>query len=392
MVRSVRLGEQLVADGVITGDLLAAALERQSATRERIGSALIALGADADAVARALAGQKGVVAVHDAELAAIAPALKKLVPDELVRRLWAVPVRVAPAGELVVAMRNPDDRGALADLERAIGGPVRAAAAAELRLRQAIANALPAPTRAPLPTAVPQPSPPMPPLRVPARGTAPPAPLRAPLPGAKPAATSFELPLAQRIGSWIGIAIGSLAAIALVAGAVVAWRWLREPAFPRSLLPIESLVGMRIPALDDDWRGPAKLGTDRETARTELKAGRQPARGAVYGRDRDRNTVRDLLILSHEPGPRRRNEEPEVVLFESMTVGAVTCTPSRRRSDVDTIDCDATGIWQDRTIQVHMVSWIDGRGDRRSVVGITCGDRDDIVDDTNAAAARAQVY
>lgn len=424
----MRLGECLVAGGVITEELLGAALARQRATRERIGSALVALGVDADAVARALGEQRGVVAAHDAELASAAAALRRLVPDDVVRRLWAVPVRVAPTGEIVIALRDPHDATAVAELERAIGGPVRAAAAAEVRLRQAIAQALPASTRIPRIDAAPTP----PTTTTSATATAaarPPTPAatpaaRPPTPAATPAVrpttpagTSAVRPPAARVaapaeaaeaatsGSTLGMVLRlAVAAAAAVGIAVVAGRACKaatEPEFAVSPYSVDSLAGMRIPDLDDDWRGPQELSVDESIGQSMW--GNVRAKAASYGRGRAGSSVRDIMVLYYEPTPRRphgvtaapatlaNESSPNAMVLSGMKLDGVRCTRSQRRADTETADCDATGTWAGRRIHLHQVDWVDARGELRSIVGITYGDRDDIVDDVNEAARRAIV-
>jgi hypothetical protein len=424
----VRLGECLVAGGVITEELLGAALARQRATRERIGSALVALGVDADAVARALGEQRGVVAAHDAELASAGAALRRLVPDDVVRRLWAVPVRVAPTGEIVIALRDPHDATAVAELERAVGGPVRAAAAAEVRLRQAIAQALPASTRIPRIDAPPPPTP----TTTSATATAaarPPTPAatpaaRPPTPAATPAArpptpagTPAVRPPAARVaapaeaveeatsGSTLGMVVRlAVAAAAAVGIAVVAGRACKaatEPEFAVSPYSVDSLAGMRIPDLDDGWRGPQELSVDESIGQSMW--GNVRAKAASYGRGRAGSSVRDIMVLYYEPAPRRPHgvtaapatladeSSPNAMVLSGMKLDGVRCTRSQRRADTETADCDATGTWAGRRIHLHQVDWVDARGELRSIVGITYGDRHDIVDDVNEAARRAIV-
>jgi hypothetical protein len=411
----VRLGECLVAGGVITEELLGAALARQRATRERIGSALVALGVDADAVARALGEQRGVVAAHDAELASAAAALRRLVPDDVVRRLWAVPVRVAPTGEIVIALRDPHDATAVAELERAVGGPVRAAAAAEVRLRQAIAQALPASTRIPRIDAPPTST---------TTSAAAPAAARPPTPAATPAVrpttpagTSAVRPPAARIaapaeaaeeatsGSTLGMVVRlAVAAAAAVGIAVVAGRACKaatEPEFAVSPYSVDSLAGMRIPDLDDDWRGPQEMSVDESIGQSMW--GNVRAKAAAYGRGRAGSSVRDIMVLYYEPAPRRPHgvtaapatladaSSPNAMVLSGMKLDGVQCTRSQRRADTETADCDATGTWAGRRIHLHQIDWVDARGELRSIVGITYGDRDDIVDDVNEAARRAIV-
>jgi hypothetical protein len=376
---------------VITEELLGAARAPQRATRERIGSALVALGVDADAVARALGEQRGVVAAHDAELASAAAALRRLVPDDVVRRLWAVPVRVAPTGEIVIALRDPHDATAVAELERAIGGPVRAAAAAEVRLRQAIAQALPASTRIPRIDA------PAPTTTTTTSATAPAA-ARPPTPAATPAvrpttpagtsavrrpaarvAAPAEAAEEETSGSTLGMVVRlAVAAAAAVGIAVVAGRACKaatEPEFAVSPYSVDSLAGMRIPDLDDDWRGPQELSVDESIGQSMW--GNVRAKAAAYGRGRAGSSVRDIMVLYYEPAPRRPHgvtaapatladaSSPNAMVLSGMKLDGVQCTRSQRRADTETADCDATGTWAGRRIHLHQVDWVDARGELR---------------------------
>jgi hypothetical protein len=135
-----RLGEFLVAEGLSQADL-ARGLAVARAEKTRLGSALVLLGLrTSDEVATALARLKGVPAARDKHLAAIAPGTRALLPVEMARRLCAVPVGLLRGAKpaLVVAMRDPDDAAAIAELEFATGHPIRPAVACEARLREVI--------------------------------------------------------------------------------------------------------------------------------------------------------------------------------------------------------------------------------------------------------------
>ena len=135
----MQLGDLLVSDGSITPAARDAALAQVSARGGRLGSALVEAGVNPDRVALALARQHRVLAALEAQLALVPATIRDLVPAEVARRLCALPLRVAPGtGELIVAMRDPGDAPALAELERVACRPVRAAAVTEVRLREAL--------------------------------------------------------------------------------------------------------------------------------------------------------------------------------------------------------------------------------------------------------------
>jgi hypothetical protein len=135
----VHLGDLLVSDGTITHAARNSALAHMAARGGRLGSALVEGGATPDRVALALARQHGVLAVLESQLAGVPATIRDLVPEEVARRLCALPIRVAPGtGELIVALRDPGDAAARAELERVACRPVRPAAVTEIRLREAL--------------------------------------------------------------------------------------------------------------------------------------------------------------------------------------------------------------------------------------------------------------
>jgi hypothetical protein len=135
----VQLGDLLVSDGSITLAARDAALAQIAARGGRLGSALVEAGVNPDRIALALARQHRVLAALESQLALIPATIRDLVPEEVARRLCALPLRVAPGtGELIVALRDPGDTHALAELERVACRPVRAAAVTEVRLREAL--------------------------------------------------------------------------------------------------------------------------------------------------------------------------------------------------------------------------------------------------------------
>ena len=110
--QAARLGEQLIADGLISEDQLAAALAKQQSTGARLGNALMDIGAiGSSALVTALAARLGVpgcVLRHGL----IDPKIAKAVPKEEAERLKVLPMfRVSdrPDGPptLTVAMTEP---------------------------------------------------------------------------------------------------------------------------------------------------------------------------------------------------------------------------------------------------------------------------------------------
>ncbi|MBI4717850.1 MAG: Flp pilus assembly complex ATPase component TadA [Planctomycetes bacterium] len=103
---AVRLGDQLVRDGLITPEQLAEALAKQQSSGGRIGSVLVDAGAlTAGALVQALSrrlGVKGCLLRHGL----IDPQVAKLVPKEEAERLRVLPL-FKVGDELTVAMVEP---------------------------------------------------------------------------------------------------------------------------------------------------------------------------------------------------------------------------------------------------------------------------------------------
>jgi hypothetical protein len=147
----VRLGELLLADGLIAPDELERAIAQHRASGVRLGASLYLSGrVTADAIARALARQHGVPAALVRHLDGRDPTLTGRIPGELARRTMALPVALSKgqAGDaapaLVVCMRDPGDAAAVAAITRAAGGKVIPAVACEAVLAAHVARAYPA--------------------------------------------------------------------------------------------------------------------------------------------------------------------------------------------------------------------------------------------------------
>lgn len=136
-----RLGELLIADAGLSRADLGRGLALARGNGLRLGSALVALEiVSADTIATALAKQHGVAAARDKHLTSIAPEVRTLISAATAKRLCAIPVGIlrGEGAELVVAMRDPKDKVAIAELERESGHKVRPAVACEGRLRELV--------------------------------------------------------------------------------------------------------------------------------------------------------------------------------------------------------------------------------------------------------------
>lgn len=136
----MKIGELLLEAGLVDEAQIQAALENRDGLR--LGSALIAARAvDPDVIARTLAQQLGVPPAKSADLITPSAVARALVPDALCKRLWAVPYAVHGAGNLrvlEVAMRDPENQGAINELKIAAGMRIDARVAPELLLREAL--------------------------------------------------------------------------------------------------------------------------------------------------------------------------------------------------------------------------------------------------------------
>lgn len=142
-----KLGEILVEGGAVTAEHVDAALAVQARSGERVGAALIALGAAGDdEVARALAIQYGLPAALVRHLDLRDESVAEVVPAALARSLCALPVawtRAADGLALVVCFRDPSPEH-VAAVERAAGHPIVPAVAGERALARALARTYPA--------------------------------------------------------------------------------------------------------------------------------------------------------------------------------------------------------------------------------------------------------
>lgn len=137
-VKKGRLGEILIAQGVITPEQLMEALEEQKHTHnERIGEVLMRLGyATEKEVLNALGEQLGLPVVNLSEYDVDPAALAK-VPQEFAIRHRLLPLRTEDH-TLVVAMANPLDVHPLDDLHLVTGLEIRPAIASPSEIQRVI--------------------------------------------------------------------------------------------------------------------------------------------------------------------------------------------------------------------------------------------------------------
>ncbi|HEY3242098.1 MAG TPA: ATPase, T2SS/T4P/T4SS family [Phycisphaerae bacterium] len=121
---AVRLGEQLIADGIISAEQLATALAKQQASGKRLGASLVEIGAiSAQVLVTALAarlGVKGCLLRHGL----IDPKIARCIPKEEAEHLRVLPMfRVHD--ELTVAMVEPQSLPTLDRLSSLTGERIR---------------------------------------------------------------------------------------------------------------------------------------------------------------------------------------------------------------------------------------------------------------------------
>ncbi len=103
-----RIGEILVENGWVTAPVLARALAKQREIPRRLCSLLIAGGVlDVDQASRALGEQLGVAAVLQKHLDHRDRSLAALIPAELARAWWVLPIGRLGNGDLIVCARDP---------------------------------------------------------------------------------------------------------------------------------------------------------------------------------------------------------------------------------------------------------------------------------------------
>lgn len=137
--RRRRLGEILVAKGIVTQAQIADVLAKADGGRKRIGELLEAEGLiTGEVLARALAEQRD---LRYLDLAAfrIAPQFLEKIPPDLMHRYQFVPIEEA-GGMLVVAVADPTNIPAIDELEMALKRPLEICVGAPSAIEHALAQ------------------------------------------------------------------------------------------------------------------------------------------------------------------------------------------------------------------------------------------------------------
>jgi type IV pilus assembly protein PilB len=120
-----QLGSLLLRDGVITVEQLEAALTQKEAEGGRLGEILLRYNiATGTAIARALAEQYGFEFIELSRFDLVSAATS-LLPENVARRLSALPIAFDEDGTVIVAVTDPTDVMASDDLRLALGLQIR---------------------------------------------------------------------------------------------------------------------------------------------------------------------------------------------------------------------------------------------------------------------------
>jgi hypothetical protein len=142
-----KIGELLVAAGVIEEAVLETALDKQRTQGGRLGRILIAMGAlDEELLVRTVARQLD-LPVAWLRGKQVKKDVLALLPGHVARRHRCLPVMIDRKGPetLLVAMEDPSDSAALDEVAIAAGRPVRVVLASPSELEDAITRHYPAP-------------------------------------------------------------------------------------------------------------------------------------------------------------------------------------------------------------------------------------------------------
>jgi type IV pilus assembly protein PilB len=123
------LGELLLRDGIVTPEQLAACLAEREAEGGRLGEILVRHAiATPSQIARALAEQHGLEYLELGRFD-LDPEATSLLPENVARRLAALPIAFGEDGVAIVAVTDPTDMMASDDLRLALGNNIRLAVA-----------------------------------------------------------------------------------------------------------------------------------------------------------------------------------------------------------------------------------------------------------------------
>lgn len=131
----MKIGEQLIRDGVVSREQVDEALRAQVLYGGRLGTNLVELGfVQLDPLADALGRQHGLAAALDRHFREADPELQERVPVALVTEHRCVPLREVSPGVAAVAFMDPPTEDELRELRQFTGCELVAVIAPELRI------------------------------------------------------------------------------------------------------------------------------------------------------------------------------------------------------------------------------------------------------------------
>ena len=132
-----RLGDRLIAEGLITREQLAQALAVQKGTRDKVGTILVRLGLlTEERLLGFLAQQHSVPSITLGQIA-IDPEVLRLVPGPLAEKLEVLPIK-RTGNTLTLAMADPTNVLALDDVAFMTNLQIQPVVASQVDIRKAI--------------------------------------------------------------------------------------------------------------------------------------------------------------------------------------------------------------------------------------------------------------
>ena len=137
---TIKLGELLLKEKLITPDQLNEALKSQVIFGIKLGSSLIELGFISDQqLCRFLSSKLGVPAVSPRDMSSVSPTVLALVPVELAQKYRVVPIR-ADGKKLALAMADPTDFKAIDEVAFVTGCVILPHIVPDVRITAALAK------------------------------------------------------------------------------------------------------------------------------------------------------------------------------------------------------------------------------------------------------------
>tara|TARA_R110002096_G_scaffold350395_2_gene543433 strand:+ start:3393 stop:4631 length:1239 start_codon:yes stop_codon:yes gene_type:complete len=382
----MRLGEILVAANACDEEAITKGLEHSRFSDNRLGSSLIELGlVSSDIVAAALGKQHGISPAKEANFQATTPDIIALLTATEAYARKAVPLGIQRStGQLAVAMLDPADLQSIDALKDVTGKDIIVAAASERRIRQGLLEHYGAPEA--LPIVPEEESFDLELADVPKLEAHAPVPLQTFNPPAPAAATeeaSKELPqatvakpkfdLREFLGTGRGIVVGAVALVAFLAVAKFAYDWITDKDIPVSGSFEASHVNLELTLPKTGW-------IYAPSADVEESKGPVTVSVAMLYRGKNIKKPDDALWLMNVSGPMPAHgsqEQLEAAIDDfinvlnnantsqftiaGFTVQELSCERSYRRPGV-TAGCLGSGYYQGINYQLSVFIWQESNG------------------------------